>query len=162
MTRFWFWIQVGSCLGLPPTTSPEQPLHQLFQVTCFCNFQICEPFHSRLLYRGDGQTTRWASTQLLLKNLIECILSLHYALSPSGIWKIRICQNDDLSCHFLKPALFQMKIFGFFLLFSFAFNSYLGTSWIQSSAAAKIAKESVAIQTGCGLDADKVEGTSWT
>ena len=140
MTRFWFWIQVGSCLGLPPTTSPEQPLQQLFQVTCFCNFQICEPFHSRLLYRGDGQTTRWASPQLLLKNLIECILSLHYALSPSGIWKIRICQNDDLCSHFLKQDLFQMKRFGCHLLGSFTFNSYLGTRWKQSSSAAKLPK----------------------
>ena len=54
--------------------------------------------------------------------------SLHYALSPLGIWKLRTCQNYDLGSHFIKPELFQMKIFGCYLLYSFTFNSYLGTS----------------------------------
>ena len=41
---------------------------------------------------------------------------------------IRIGQNDDLGSHFLMPELFQMKIIGSFLLCSFTFNLYLGTS----------------------------------
>ena len=41
---------------------------------------------------------------------------------------IRIGQNDDLGSHFLMPELFQMKIFGGFLVCSFTFHSYLGTS----------------------------------
>ena len=64
--------------------------------------------------------------------------TIHYALSPLGIWKLRICQNDDLSCHFIKLELFQMKIFRCYLLCSFTFNSYLGTSWKQSPAAVKL------------------------
>ena len=64
--------------------------------------------------REDGRTFRTTS--------------VHYALSPLGIWKLRICQNDDLSSHFIKLELFQMKIFGCYLLCSFTFNSYLGTS----------------------------------
>ena len=35
-------------------------------------------------------------------------------------------------------------------------------NWVQVASAVKIAKESVAIQTGCGKDAYKVEGTSLT
>ena len=75
---------------------------------------------------------------------------------------IRIGQNDDLGSHFLMPELFQMKIFGSFLLCSFTFNLYLGTSWKKSSAAAEVAKESVTIQTGCRKDVNKIERTSWT
>ena len=66
------------------------------------------------------------------------------------------CQNDDLGSHFLKPELVQMKMFGCFLLCSFTFNSYLITSWKQSSAAEEIAQESVAIYTGCSKDASKI------
>ena len=40
-----------------------------------------------------------------------------------------------------------MKIFGRFLLYSFTFDLCLGTSWKQSGAAVKIAKEPVTIQT---------------
>ena len=60
--------------------------------------------------------------------------TVHNALSPLGTWKLRICQNDDFGSHFIKPELFQMKIFGCYLLCSFTFNSYLGTSWKQSPA----------------------------
>ena len=35
-----------------------------------------------------------------------------------------IGQNDYLGSHFLKPELFQVNIFGWFLLCSFTFNSY--------------------------------------
>ena len=51
--------------------------------------------------------------------------ALHYGLRPVVIWKLR---NYDFGSHFLKPELFQMKIFGCFLLSSFTFNLYLGTS----------------------------------
>ena len=60
---------------------------------------------------------------------------LHYALSPVGIWKLRICQF-----HFL-----------------FLFGDELKTV----SCSSQIAKESVAIQTGCRKDVNKFEGTSW-
>ena len=43
-----------------------------------------------------------------------------------------------------------MKIYGSFLLCSFTFNLYLGTSWKQPAAEVEIAWESVAIQPGCG------------
>ena len=59
-------------------------------------------------------------------------------------------KNDYLGSHFLKPELFQMKIFGCYLLCSFTFNLYLGMSWKQSSVAVEIAKESVPIHTGWG------------
>ena len=55
-------------------------------------------------------------------------LTMHYALSPLEIWKLRICQNYYLGSHFIKPELFQMQIFGCYFLCSFTFNSYLGTS----------------------------------
>ena len=55
--------------------------------------------------------------------------TLHYALSPLGIWKLRVFQNNDLDFHFLQQDLFQIKIFGCCLLCSFTFNLYLGTSW---------------------------------
>ena len=42
-----FWFQVGSCLGLPPTTSPEQPIHQLFQV--FLSFSYLWAFFFQVL-----------------------------------------------------------------------------------------------------------------
>ena len=144
------WLSIA-CISYPPRQYPES-LRQ-------------PPDTSQTPSRHPSDTPNTAhflpiQGNLETRNQLVYISPLHYSLSPSGIWKLRICKNYDLGCHFLKPALFQMKIFGFFLLFSFAFNSYLGTSRIQSSAAAKIAKESVAIQTGCGLDADKVEGTS--
>ena len=37
---------------------------------------------------------------------------------PFRNWEIKFCQNDDLGSHFLKPELFQMKIFGCVHLFS--------------------------------------------
>ena len=55
-----------------------------------------------------------------------------------------------------------MKIFGCFLLTSFTFSLYLGTSWKECSEAVKIAYESVAIQTGCRKDGNKIKRTSWT
>ena len=54
------------------------------------------------------------------------LFTLHYALSPKGIWKLRICQNDDLDCHFLKPELFQMKICGCFSCLQFRFQFLFG------------------------------------
>ena len=42
----------------------------------------------------------------------------------------------------------------------FHFQFVFGYELKKSSAAVEIAKESVAIQTGCGKDAGKVEGTS--
>ena len=63
--------------------------------------------------------------------------------SPSEIWNKGFCQNHDLGPHFLKPELFQMQIFGCYILCCFTFNSYLGTSWKQSSVAVKF------IMKGC-------------
>ena len=47
-------------------------------------------------------------------------------------------------------------IFGCVLSSSFTFNLY----WVRVASAVKIAKESVAIQTGRGKEAYKIEGTS--
>ena len=57
---------------------------------------------------------------------------------------------------FLKPELFQMK---FLDVFSVAVSLSI-YNWVRVASAVKIAKESVAIQTGCGKDAYKIEGTS--
>ena len=50
--------------------------------------------------------------------------TMDQALKKIGIKDF--AKNDYLSSHFLKPELFQMKIFGCYLLFSFTFNLYLG------------------------------------
>ena len=71
---------------------------------------------------------------------------------------IRIGQNDDLGSHFLMSELFQMKIFGSFLLCSFTFNLYLGTSWKQPAAEVENALESIAIQPGCGKVLKELRG----
>ena len=98
---------------------------------------------------------------LLFRFFVMSIKTLHYALSPYGIRKLGTFQNYDLDSHFLRPQLFQMKIFGCFLLNSVTFNLYLGTSWKESSAAVKIANKSVTIQTGCGKYGNKIKRTSW-
>ena len=57
--------------------------------------------------------------------------AMHYCTMRLALKKhvsIRIGQNDDLGSHFLMSELFQMKIFGSFLLCSFTFNLHLGTS----------------------------------
>ena len=93
------------------------------------------------------------------------MMSFHHYTMPLALDKhvsARIGQSYDLGSHFLMPELFQMKIFGGFLLCSFTFNSYLGTSWKECSAAMKIANDSVAIQTGCRKDGSKFKRTSWT
>ena len=67
--------------------------------------------------------------------------------------------------HFLAVQLFQTEIFGDRQLLRFTFDLYLGTSWPQSTAAVKIAKESVAIQAVSRQDVNiksKWQGTSWS
>ena len=93
----------------------------------------------------------------LIQQLFLVNLPMHYALSPSGIWKLRICQSDDRGSHFLKPELFQMEIFGCYLLCSFTFNLYLGMSWKQISAAVKLPKNQLQFKKA----ANQIEGTSW-
>ena len=66
-------------------------------------------------------------------------------------------KNDYLGSHFLKPELFQMKIFGCYLLCSFTFNLYLGMSWKQISAAVKLPKNQLRFKQA----ANQIEGTSW-
>ena len=58
------------------------------------------------------------------KNDEQC--TLEQALKKIGIKDF--AKNDYLGSHFLKPELFQMKIFGCYLLCSFTFNLYLGMS----------------------------------
>ena len=66
-------------------------------------------------------------------------------------------KNDYPCSHFLKPELFQMKIFGCYLLCSFTFNLYLGMSWKQISAAVKLPKNELQFKKA----ANQIEGTSW-
>ena len=100
--------------------------------------EIClleRPFTQLLVIIISGLCTIFPLVELYQqsKNSVDfdfdkVLTTLHYALSPLGIWKLRICQNDDFGSHFIKLELFQMEIFGCYLLCSFAFNSYLGTS----------------------------------
>ena len=100
--------------------------------------QLCVSSWSTWVPGGFSNDRIWARNFGIPK--FDILRALHYALSPLGILKLRICQNDDLGSHFIKPELFQMKIFGCYLLCSFTFNSYLGTSWKQSPAAVKLPK----------------------
>jgi len=90
------------------------------------------------------------------KNVKQCTMA--QALKKSGIKDF--VKNYYLCFHFLKPELFQMKIFGCFLLCSFTFILYFGYELKTDFRSSKIAKKSVAIQTGCGKNVNQMEGTS--
>ena len=77
------------------------------------------------------------------------------ALKKSGIKDF--VKNYYLCSHFLKQELFQMKIFGCYLLSSFTFNLNLGMSWKQVSAAVKLPKNQLQFKKA----ANQIEGTSW-
>jgi len=84
---------------------------------------------------------------------------MHYGLSPVGIWKLgkiwpwlpfsqaRIISDENI--WILSPFQFH---------FQFIFGYELKTVCCSS----KIDKESVAIQTDCWKDVNKIEGPSWT
>ena len=74
-----------------------------------------------------GVPAKRCIVRLYRNGIVVCIKSpvcktVHYGISPVGIWQL---WNYDFGSHFLKPELFQMKIFGCSLLFSFSFNLYL-------------------------------------
>ena len=67
----------------------------------------------------NGPVVQWTNGPV-----VQCIMA--QALKKFGIKDS--AKNYDLGSHFLKPELFDMKIFGCSLLYSFTFNSYMGTS----------------------------------
>ena len=66
----------------------------------------------------------YASSSTLYPFECQCIMA--QALKKFGIKDF--CQNDDLGSHFLEAELFQIEIFGCYLICNFTFNLYLGTS----------------------------------
>ena len=89
---------------------------------------------------------------LMMVNALQC--TMDQALKKIGIKDF--AKNDYLGSHFLKPELFQMKIFGCYLLCSFTFNLYLGMSWKQISAAVKLPKNQLRFKQA----GNQFEGTS--
>ena len=131
-------------------TSKAQIKRQWICVDC----QGCV-YLSALVFVSDCQVVKQNTTKKSVKHLTmipHCTMA--QALKKTGIKDF--AKNDYLCSHFLNPELFQMKIFGCYLLCSFTFNLYLGMSWKQISAAVKLPKNQLRFKQA----ANQIEGTS--
>ena len=120
---------------------------QLSDIKCTVPHKcMCYSITQRLLCHTQG----YSVTQCCF--VTHC--TMDQALKKIGIKDF--AKNYYLGFHFLKPELFQMKIFGCYLLCSFTFNKFLGMSWKQISAAVKLPKNQLRFKQA----GNQFEGTS--